>query len=321
MTQYNYEKSTIHILAFYLLAGVLLTGCRKEKVLDPSNLDKNYFIIEDNANDPVDHAIYSFYKSTGIATFYNDSIYKKRVSRVGEIPERFTYVKLSLSHTPFGNPEYFHSMSLSSRTHIQSLLQLLEAEVIPKLPSAEIIPSILLIDSFSDHTIKNIQLPHGLTSIYGFNTVGIKVENMEIMSSEDRKMYAASILAGIAGNKLHERYAVRLQQGFFSISRTATKALLPMDIYSSYPLFLLLPMGSEPPPHDIGLLFYPTFDYEYGDFPMLPRESDDLRAFITAAVYYTSQEFTNLHLNDPLVQQKFQIIKRMLKDAGFRVPE
>jgi hypothetical protein len=321
MKLYNHQNPATLVLAFYLLAGMLFAGCRKEKAPEPSNLDKNYFVIEDNPNDPIDHSIYTFYKSTGIATFYNDSIYKKRISREGEIPERFAYIKLTFTYAPFGYTDAFYSKLLSSRGNIQALLQLLETEMIPKLPSAGIIPSILLLDSFSDHTYKHVQIPHGFTSICGFNTVGITVEDVEMMNSEERKMYTASILAGIAARILSDLYEAQLQKEFYSISRAATQATIPLDIYSNAPWLLLLPPGEEPAPQGIGFLFYPTFNSPFGDYPCMPREVDDLRAFLTAGFNYTPQEFTDLHPNETLVLQKFNIIRRFIKDAGFRIPD
>lgn len=317
---HQHRTATITLTAYLLFCLFVTVSCRKEKAPEPSNQDKNYFVIEDNPGDPIDHAIYEFYKSTGIATFYKDSIYKKRVSRDGEIPERFAYIKLTLNYTPLGKPNVY-SKPLSSKANIPPLLQLMETEILPKLPSAVIIPSILLIDSFSNHVIKNIQIPHGHTSIYGFNTVGINVMDAGMMNNDERKMYAASILAGIAVRRINDLNASPLQKGFLSISREATRNTIPMDIYSGVPWLLLLPPGEEPPPQSIGLLFYPVFDYLFGDYPNMPREEDDVRAFLTAAFYYTTQEFTDLHPDETMVLQKFNIIRRFVKDAGFRIPD
>jgi hypothetical protein len=321
MKLYIHQKPATCTLTCCLLACMLLTvSCRKEKIPDPSNLDKNYFVIEDNPNDPIDHSIYEFYKKTGIAVFYNDSIYKMRVSKENETPARYTYIKLSLNYAPLGASNiYFEPLKL--RTNIQPLLQLLETDMIPKLPSASSIPSLYLIDSFSLSTIRSIQLSHGLTAIYGFNTVGIKVEDIETMNNEERKMYAASILAGIAVKKLTDLYAARLQKDFFSISRAAAITFVPQDIYSGYLWLLLVAPGTEPVPQDIGLLFYPIFNSTFGDFFTMPLEADDIRAFLTAAFYYTTQEFTNLHPNETLVLKKFGIIRNIVREAGFKIPD
>lgn len=321
MKLYKYQKPATLILSCCLLAGLLFTaGCRKEKSPEPSNEDKNYFVIEDNPNDPIDHSIYTFYKKTGIATFYNDSIYKKRVSKEGETPARYSYIKLSLNYSPVGSSNVY-SERLTSRSNIQSLLQLMETEMVPKLPSASIIPSIYLLDSFSYNRVGKIQISHGLTSIYGFNTVGIKVEDVGTMNEEERKMYAASILAGIAVRRITDGYGSELQKEFFSISRTATRTVIPVDIYAGYVWLLILPPGMEPSPKDIGFLFYPTFDFPLGDYPNMPLETEDLRAYLTAVFYYTPQEFTDLHPNETLILKKFGIIRNIAKEAGFKIPD
>lgn len=298
----------------------LTVSCRKDKSPEPSNFDKNYFVIEDNPNDPTDHAIYSFYKNTGIACFYNDSIYKKRVSREDEIPARYSYIKLSLNYHPFGNSSV-SSKLLTSKNNIQPLLTLMEEAVIPKLPSPEIIPSILLLDSFADHEIMDIQLSHGLSTIYGFNTVGLKVEEVAMMNEEEIKIYAASILAGIAFKKTADLFGSRLQKDFFSISREAARGLIAVDVYSGYPWLFVIPPGSEPIPKNIGFLFYPTYNFPLAAYPNMPREADDIRGFLTAIFRYTEQEFADLHPNETLVQKKFSILRNIVKEAGFKIPD
>ncbi len=63
----------------------------------------------------------------------------------------------------------------------------------------------------------------------------------------------------------------------------ATRTIIPVDIYSGYVWLLILAPGMEPSPKDIGFLFYPTFDFPLGDYPNMPLETEDLRAFLTAA--------------------------------------
>ncbi len=75
MTQYvNY----VIILAVFFA----LTGCKKETALSPTNQDENYLVVKDNPNDPVDHQLYLFYQSTGIAGFYSDTVAKNKSIRV-----------------------------------------------------------------------------------------------------------------------------------------------------------------------------------------------------------------------------------------------
>ncbi|QEC43832.1 hypothetical protein [Pseudobacter ginsenosidimutans] len=315
--------STPSTLACMLLAVMLLTaGCRKEKSTGPSDLDQNYFVIEDNPNDPIDHSIYEFYKSTGIASFYNDTIYKRKVSKENEYPERYTYVTLSLEYMPLENIWTYH-VPLSSREKIPALLDLMKTDVVPKLPDVRLFPSILLIDSFINYINTNIQVSHGWTTLYGFNTLGLVVKDVEAMSSADRKMYAASILAGIAEKRVNKVTGTRVQNEFLSVSREASKNLFPfeVDIYYGIPFIYLIPPDQIPPPNDIGFLFYPTFDMGGFLVDNMLRETDDIRAYLTAVFYYTEQEFADLHPNQTLLLKKFNSMRSFAKEAGFKIPE
>lgn len=305
-----------------LMTSILITtGCRKEKTPEPSNRDINYFVVNDNPNDPIDHAIYEFYKSTGIPGFYTDTIYKKKVSRENEHPERFAYVTLSLSYSPLGDG-YLDYVPLSSRKHIPGLLNLLQTEVIPKLPPVRLFPCILFVDSFTNYFISDIQISHGWCSLPGFNALGMIVKDVEAMSAADKKMYAASIMAGIAEKRINDLMATRVQKEFLSISREVSKSqnLFPfeLDIYFGWPFLLIIP--SVPPPQDLGFLFYPTFDMGGTKTPNMLRETDDIRGFLTAIFYYTDEEFAALHTNETLVLKKFSIMRNMAKEAGFKLP-
>jgi hypothetical protein len=310
-------------LACMLMAGMLLTvSCRKEKAVEPSNLDKNYFVIEDNPNDPIDHAIYEFYKNTGIASFYTDTIYKKLISKENENPPRYTYVTLSLNYSPLSDGwAYFER--LSSRERIPALLNLLQTEMVPKLPPDRTFPSIFFIDTFSVYINSNIQISHGWSSLHGFNTLGIMVKDVQAMNSEERKMYAASILAGIAEKRINELMSTRIQKEFLSISRAATRSIFPadVDIYFGIPFMYLFPPEMVPPPKSIGFLFYPIFNLSGMLLDNMPRESDDIRGFLTAVFYYTGQEFADLHPNETLLLKKFGIMRDFAKEAGFKLPE
>lgn len=306
-----------------LMASILLTAsCKKEKAPEPSNLDVNHFIIEDNPNDPIDHAIYEFYKNTGIASYCTDTIYKQKISRENENPPRYKYVTLSLEYTPLSD-FYVYTFPLSSRQRIPALLNLLQTEVVPKLPSAKIFPSILFLDSFVTYINSDIQISDGWSSLQGFNTLGVIARDVAPMSASERKMYGASILAGIADKRLTDMKSVPLQKEFFSISREAAKNLFPydVDIYFGWPFLFIVAPGSEPPPPELGFLYYPTFNLGGMPVPNMLRETDDTRSFLTASFYYTEQEFTTLHANEPLVLKKFGIIRSFAKEVGFKIPE
>ena len=313
------------IRAWLLLIAVLLaTSCSKEKNLEPSNLDEDYFAIQDNPEDPVDHAIYRFYQSTGIGSFYNDTIHRKQVGDSAGTPV-YAYVKLSLSYAPFGNSNHRFKL-LSSRAAIPALLDLLKEQLIPQIPENMQIPSILLVDSFwnQESRIINIQLADGWSSFQGFNTLAIKVEDVTNMNAEEQRLYIASILAGLAAKQIGNAYASELQRDFYSVSRSPDLAVSPYDIYIGLPFFFLMDPSTVPPPEAIGFLKYISVDYGI-PIPLYqmtpPLEADDLRAYLCAAFYYSTQEFNSKYADDEWILQKFSIIRNIAKQAGFRLPD
>ncbi len=75
MIKYILRLSARRPAVVCLLTGIMaLMACSKESALEPSDKDINYFVVNDNPNDPVQHAMYQFYEKTGIATFHNDTI-------------------------------------------------------------------------------------------------------------------------------------------------------------------------------------------------------------------------------------------------------
>lgn len=179
------------ILASCLLIATLLTaGCRKEKTLSPTDLDDNYFIIKDNPDDQVDHAIYQFYENTGIATFYNDTIHRKRIADTAGMP-RYAYTKLALGYSLFGTA-VFNFKLLPSKENVPALLDLLKNDLLPKLPGDMRLPSFFLIDSFwNNYPLVNIKTADGWSSWQGFNSVAIVVKDVTAMNNDERKVYTA----------------------------------------------------------------------------------------------------------------------------------
>lgn len=325
MKQHTLNISVTRTLACCLLMALLATNCRKEKMPSPSFLDENYFVVEDDPNDPVQHARYEFFKSTGIASFSNDTIKKKQVGEIDGKP-RYTYYTLSIDYTMYGDFNMSFKL-VSDKTQIPAFLDLLKQDLLPRLPARIHVPSILMLDSvyYAGFTAQNTQIADGWTAVQGFNTIGISVKNVAAMSDIEKRIYVASIMAGIAEKRLNELYDERLQQEFFSISRAAMNAIMPgLEIYFGIPFMYAFPAGNQPAANSVGILKYPRVKLAetppMNDLESMPRTSDDLRAFLTAGLCYTEEEFTNLYPNNALILEKFSVIRKIVSDAGFKLP-
>lgn len=313
--------STLIVTCCLFASLLTVVSCRKEKALTPSDQDENYFVVQDNPNDPVEHAIYEFYNSTGIASFCNDTIHRERIMDSAGLP-RYSYIKLSLSYTLFSN-QYISFSYVSNRNRIPALLDLLQKELMPGLPKDLLMPSFFLVDSiWTNLSEQVIDLADGWTAWHGFNTVAISVKDVEAMNANEKRMFAASLLAGIAEKRLRKTANDILIRDFFSLSRDAAKAFTPLDIYSGSPFFI---HGIDPPPTK-ALGFVRYFKNAYAVLLGLPNpvgppgEADDLRAFLTAAFYYTPEQFTAIYPDSEVMLKKLNIIREMARKAGFRIP-
>jgi hypothetical protein len=325
MKLHTFNITVTRNLSCCLLVALLATSCRKEKMPSPSWLDEDYFVVQDDPGDPVQHARYEFFKSTGIASFHNDTIKKKQVGEIDGKP-RYTYYTLSMDYTMYGD----HNMNfklVSDKTQIPAFLDLLKQDLLPRLPAAIHIPSILMTDSiwYAGFPAQNTQIADGWTSAQGFNTIGISVKNIAAMSNLEKRIYVASMMAGIAEKRLNDLYEERLQQEFFSISRAAVRLIMPsLDIYFGIAFMFAFPAGNHPAANSVGILKYPRVKLgeapPMNDLESMPRVSDDLRAFLTAAFCYTEEEFTNLYPNNALILKKFSVIRKIVSEAGFKLP-
>lgn len=308
--------TTSQIFCIICLAGILLTSCTKEDVLIPSGKDKNIYENKDNPNDPIDHAMYRFYKETGLANFYSDTIDVQKISLEGEVPERFRYTKIGLNYTPAGFSR-FTTVPLSNKQVVPDILDLMKNKVLPSLPKNHYISCLLFLNDFL-LPIKFLksEISHGMSAIVGFNTVGIVAKNTALMNEAEKEMYAASILAGLTVDKIIVSDREYLNDNFFNISRGLSKNVLTIDIYDAAPIY-----SSIEDANNFALLYYPIANNFFYESPNLPNEDSDLRSFLTMAFKYNVEAFTALYGSNPSIIQKFIVLRDLLQRRGYGIAE
>ena len=316
------KRGFITICGPLLLLAIIIAGCKKEAPLEPSNADENFLVVEDNPNDPVDHAIFQFYESTGIPLYYNDTISKRQIGDSAGTPKYF-YVRLIPGYSPLGSEEVKLTLT-ESKEQIPAFLEFFKTDIIPKLPAGTSVPSILFVDSFATYFPRAYMIPtDGWDILQGFNTAVVKNKNVIAMSAEEKSIYITSILTGFGAKNLIISQNIKLQKDFYSISRGLARRLISDEIYTSYPVDFLFP-PPVPAPEDLGFMHYVTFYQVYDGIEYIyleaPREEDDLRMYLFAALHYTSEEFNLKYAAYPPMLEKLKIMKEMASSIGFQVP-
>ncbi|MBO9635679.1 MAG: hypothetical protein J7578_21425, partial [Chitinophagaceae bacterium] len=179
---------------------VLMFGCKKEAALQAENADDNTLTVKDNPSDPVDHAIYQFYQSTGIPCFYNDTISRKEVGTVNGVP-RYFYKRLTVNWSPALGVDTFTQFRIPlNKADLLPMLSLIKNELLPLIPDNIPIHSILFADTvFMYPTIWVPDRPAKteMNAFSGFNTLVLRIINPDTLTAESKKHYLNDVLKEI----------------------------------------------------------------------------------------------------------------------------
>lgn len=298
---------------------LLIAGCSKEKLLKPTDADINYYVNHDNPSDLVDHAIYNFYKTTGVASFYKDTIATIKVSREGEAVERFKYVTIKPGYQLTGSVN-FTATPLSSRALIPDLLALLQTKVLPHLPNGFHIPCFYFVNEFSINQFIKHPLTQGMASYYGFDAIAIVVKDISAMTDDDKNMYAASILAGMARKKI-ELNEPKLKSGFYSVSIRLFDGDAELHPYIGLP-YMLLGLPLVPAPETFAFINHTTMLlFGVMELESLPTEEMDVRGYLTMVMRYTPTEFQTRYASYPEMVTKYTVMRELVGASGFHLPQ
>ena len=289
--------------------GVLLSmfipgSCRKETAPAPSNKDENYLVVHDDPNDPIGHAVYELYQTTGIPVFYNDTLASRQVGDSAGVPQ-YIYITLMVSYSPStgasNDPSY---TLLPKERRTKSMLDLLENELLTVLPP---LPSILLTDSLftpprNRPIIRNAHV--------GFNTVAIRSVDPDTMSMDARNAYVLAVITRVADQKLTLLKSASLETDFDGISGQSSPYLDPFGV----PLAEISD-GSQTL-EDFGFII----GAERGGEIYTPEKVSDKGSYLEAVFTNTTEAFNSRYASYPAVLKKFSAMRSLLNDLKFKLP-
>lgn len=305
------------IINLFILGLLLLTlACKKEDKLQPSGLDENPLVIKDNPNDPVDHAIFGFYQSSGIPVFYNDTIYKKQIADSAGIPKYF-YQTLGLTYSPEGSvKENLRFTRLTDKNKVLPMISYLNQELLPAVPKSIFIPSVFMLNTLDYRYYKNVYFVFPINAYHGFNTLGLKIVNPDTMDVVAKRRYNASVWGILAQRHLIKNSPEILSTKFYSVSNA-----LGTSVYEAN--FTTLTANSKLKKlEEFGFLSFqpgvretnPTIKTN-----LTPSQSEDLKMYFRAVFIYTRAEFTQLYGIYNPVMAKYEVARKFLTDIGFTI--
>jgi hypothetical protein len=278
---------------------LIIAGCKKESGnLEPSNSDKNWFVVKNNPSDPLDNEISTIYKNTGIPIYYNDTIgSENRGTDVYGKPIIF-YETLNVFYSLTGIPAGSHCVQSHNKADLMLGVALLRDRVIPLLPKAAYPKSFYLVDTVWTSA-------YSMANLYrGFKTTAVGQMNLiSQMSDSDLATLAGSIAGGEIGSYLVSNYPADLQK-FYAISNNIAN----VNMYGKYegPYATPPATGNGEEFGFITVTLYSPQNYT------TPTQTDDVGSYIVAIKTIKETDFKAQYANSPYVLQKYDLMKNLL---------
>lgn len=310
-------------IVFFVLLSCLAWACGDDDGdLTPSGNERNWLIVEDNPNDPIDHQRYLIFKETGIPIYYNDTIGNEIRYSLGMGKEYVHYEVLQVFYVPGSvtpGVKTANYMLVENRENVKSVLDYLQTVVLPEVPTAMYVPSILLVDSLTSSS--------GNLAYKGFNTVVVsEVSEFAGMDEVAKKQYRGAVLRSLVAGSLVGTEEEWLEENFYAL----TYAVNPDNknyLYSTgtigYAVYRACSgMNLAAEEQKLAVLGFigtrskPSVGQAERSW-YVPERSQDVSQYCEAIFAYTEAEFKALHGEAPVVMDKYYVLRDKLKEYGF----
>ena len=305
----------INIITLVLI--LFCTSCQKEEVTKFPDYDKDWFILQDNPSDPAGHAAYLFYKEYGIPVFYNDTIGTQE--RVDVWGNKYThYELLSLNYSMGGMATSTSSPVISSLTYcskecVPNAISYLRDNIMPIIPSAIHIHSILLVESMNS-------LSFGTYAFKGLNTLVIgSASQLPTMTAEQKKKFNGAVLrAALSDYIINQGHFDTQLNRFYKVSKDlcSTKSIYHHSTYYLSSTYITgLPAGVPININTVGFLSTdPKNTYSTPNSSWM-----DVNMYLEAILSGPQEEFIAKYGTFGNIMTKYNIIKGILIEIGINL--
>lgn len=307
------------LFIYIFLFSCIFSACDTENDLEPSGAERNWLIVEDNPNDPIDHQRYLIFKDSGIPIYYNDTVGSEQ--RFSPTKQWYTYYEILQvfyspgSATPIERNANFQLVEV--RENISPVLDFLQTEVLSMIPEEIYVPSILLVDTLNS--------PSGTVAHKGLNTIVLSnVRRFASMNDVEKKAYKGAALRALVASSLVALESEWLEENFYELSyatnpdnksyiySTATTGYMVYRAAQGYPIEeqTLATLGF------IGTRTKPSAGSAERLWTV-PEKYQDVNQYCEAIFAFTEDEFIALHGEKPVVMAKYYVLRGKIEEYGF----
>lgn len=309
-----------------LMAIGVLAACSSEETLEPSGYEQDVFNLENlKDGDNIDKARYQFWKETGIAVFFNDTIGSQERTDV-----------FGKKYVHYSTLSFVQSLGMMSGDAITELLVMNEIPYVRQQAAIEglawVKSDLLPILQSGGTKIKSLylvdELRTGSSSSYdgatyetlffkGMNTIALaKATQFSTMSVDERNQFKADIAKNAYIDAVMDsKYDGQIEQ-FRAISVAVETTTTWVHLYTPwYYSWNITRYTTAKSVEDAGFLGLDP-DPQYSNMCLPASVRNDVMMYIGEIMSTTEADFNEKWSSYPRIMQKAEIIRSILKEIG-----
>lgn len=299
----------IYTLLLCLFIVATTTQCSKEDEPEASNLDINWYELQDSS-DPLDHLRYTIFQSSGVPIYYNDTIGQQNRGKDAFGKDIIYHEIIDCSYSITSSTPITWITIPKVRDDVYEAVELIRDNVLPNVPVSIRPRSFLVVDSL---------VRKGDASSYNYQAYTYKAMMTTVVgelykwNSIDKKELAAKIIAEEVGTYLINKSGLDLTN-FFIISRYNDNSLYNLDIPNTSSA---IPYASW---ESYGFLTYHKgASFTAGKKYKAISQYTDVHDYLTECYYNkltgrSDAEFETEYAAYPLIIQKYRLINEILDE-------
>lgn len=282
------------------------TSCDKEDELEPLGMKEDYFTVSPDATDPLSVMRREFHKKNGIHLFFTDTLrHEQRGTYADGTPFWYTEtIDLNYAIPNSGSNDY-RLTYLANQTDREESIRFVENYIIPRLGGNLRPYSLLLLqqlhtyDSYRDRLVVQ-------DFCNNFRCLAISTGSVIGKSDDEKKAFGVGIFKSIITNKLSDEL---LKEFYVFCDPYYNEDYEDCD----------LPSGMDPDNmslHDVRTIGFLREAYTGAYY--FRSKNNDRNDYITAVFDTPELEFKAAYVDYPVVLQKYDILKQIITDLGYK---
>lgn len=303
------KRLTSYIIFTSLALCLGLASCSKEEALTPETDTRlSHFLPDPNATDTESVLRREFYDTYGSYLFFNDTLQHTPLGtdRDGNV-QYFTEL-IDITYTTGSNVNVATSYTyefLETTAEREAGLNLLKNEVLPHLEKFAYPFSWLVTGTIMEKAVTGD--PKEVNAAVGERAIAIAVKGSDTATEEEKEKMAKSIIGTVLGKALESKTSEL--EAFYDVCDGIYGTFFENPTYSTDVMWEeLKKAGFITPRYLFGSIFYRN---------SYPLKEDDMKSFVDLVFNYTEAEVNNTYKDYPVVLEKYNILKDLVKTLGY----